>query len=95
MIKEQGKANALDLRNRAADMTGTEIIAEETKIPNYDNTKDYSDWPVGSPCESDGQVYCLLQPYNAANHPGTKPADLPAIWRVRHTADPLKAKPYI
>ena len=95
MVREQGKANAIDLRNRAADMTGTAIIAEETKIPIYDNTKDYSGWPVGSPCESDGQVYGLLQPYNAANHPDTTPADLPALWRVLHTTDHAKAKPYI
>ena len=95
MIKEQGRANALDLRNRAKDMTGTAIIAEESKIPLYDNTKDYSEWPVGSPCLHDGQVYGLLQPYNAAHHPGTVPADLPALWRVKHTTDPAKAKPYI
>lgn len=95
MIKEQGKANALDLRNRAADMTGTEIIAEESKIPNYDNTKDYSGWAVGSPCVFDGQVYGLLQPYNAANYPDTNPANAPALWRILHTTDPAKAKPYI
>lgn len=95
MIKEQGRANALDLRNRAADMTGTAIIAEESKIPLYDNTKDYTGWSVGSPCIFDGQVYGLLQPYNAANYPDTNPANLPALWRVIHTTDPLKAKPYI
>ena len=95
MVKEQGKANALDLRNRSAEMSGTEIIAEETKIPDYDNTKDYSTWPVGSPCLCDGQVYALLQPYNAAHYPNTTPADLPAIWRVLHTKTPAKAKPYI
>lgn len=95
MIREQGKANAIDLRNRAADMTGTAIIAEETKIPIYDNAKDYSGWPVGSPCLHDGQAYGLLQPYNAANHPNTTPSNLPALWRVLHTTDPAKAKPYI
>lgn len=95
MIKEQGKAAALDLRSRAKDMTGTAIIAEETKIPNYDNSKDYSGWAVGSPCLFDGQVYGLLQPYNAANYPDTNPAILPALWRVMHTTDPNKAKPYI
>lgn len=95
MIKEQGKVNALDLRNRAKDMTGTEIIAEESKIPEFDNNKDYSGWAVGSPCLCDGQVYGLLQPYNAAYHPGTTPADLPALWRVLHTTEPTKAKPYV
>lgn len=95
MIKEQGRANALDLRNRAKDMTGTAIIAEESKIPLYDNNRDYSSWMVGSPCLFDGQVYGLLQPYNAANHPDTNPSILPALWRVVHTTDPNKAKPYI
>lgn len=95
MIKEQGKTNALDLRNRAKDMTGTAIIAEESKIPLYDNNKDYTGWAVGSPCLFDGQVYGLLQPYNAANYPDTNPSILPALWRVMHTTDPNKAKPYI
>ena len=95
MIKEQGRSNALDLRNRAKDMTGTAIIAEESKIPNYDNTKDYTGWAIGSPCLFDGQVYGLLQPYNAANYPDTDPANLPALWRIMHTTDPNKAKPYI
>lgn len=95
MMRAQGKADALDLRKRAPEMTGTEIITEETKIPAFDNSKDYSGWPVGSPCESNGQVYGLLQPYNAAHHPNSTPADLPAIWRVLHTTDASKAKPYI
>ena len=95
MLRGQGKADALDLRSRAAEMTGTAIIAEESKIPNYDNNKDYTGWAVGSPCLYDGQVYGLLQPYNAANYPDTNPAILPALWRVMHTTDPTKAKPYI
>jgi len=95
LMKEQGRANALDLRTRAKDMTGTAIIAEESKIPNYDNTKDYTGWAVGSPCLYDGQVYGLLQPYNAANYPYNNPTDLPALWRVVHTTDAEKAKPWV
>lgn len=95
MIKEQGKANALDLRSRAAHMTGTAIIAEENKIPNYDNTKDYTGWAIGSPCLYEGQVYGLLQPHNAAHYPDSNPANTPALWRVLHTTDPAKAKPYV
>lgn len=95
LMREQGRANALDLRNRAANMTGTAIIAEESKIPNYDNSKDYTGWAVGSPCLYDGQVYGLLQPYNAANYPDTTPAILPALWRVVHTTDADKAKAWI
>lgn len=95
MLREKGRTDALNLRNRAADMTGTAIIAEESKIPLYDNTKDYSGWAVGSPCIFDGQVYGLLQPHNASHYPDATPANTPALWRVMHTTDPTKAKPYI
>lgn len=95
LMKEQGRANALDLRARAKDMTGTAIIAEESKIPIYDNSKDYTGWAVGSPCIYEGQVYGLLQPYNAAHFPGTTPANTPALWRVVHTTDAEKAKPWV
>lgn len=95
LMREQGKAHALDLRVRAKDMTGTAIIAEESKIPSYDKTKDYTGWAIGSPCFYDGQVYALLQPYNAANYPDTNPAILPALWRVVHTTDATKAKPWV
>lgn len=95
LMREQGKAHALDLRARSKDMTGTAIIAEESKIPNYDNAKDYTGWAVGSPCIYAGQVYALLQPYNAAHYPDTNPAVLPALWRVVHTTDATKAKPWV
>ena len=94
VMREQGKTDALSLRARANDMTGTEIIAEETKIPIYDNNKDYSNYPVGAPVIHDDQAYALLQPYNAAHYPDTNPATLPALWRVLHTTDPNKAKPW-
>lgn len=95
LMREQGKKEALELRSRSADMTGTAIIAEESKIPLYDNSKDYTTWPVGSPCIHEGQVYGLLQPYNAAHYPNTNPANLPALWRVIHTTNPNKAKPFV
>ena len=94
IMREQGKADALDLRTRAPQMTGTEVINEEMKIPTYDNNKDYSMWEVGAPVIHDGQVYALLQPYNAQSHPDTSPTTLPALWRVVHTTDASKAKPW-
>ena len=48
-MKAKGKADALDLRSRAKDLDGTALIAEENKIPQFDPTKDYSTWAVGSP----------------------------------------------
>lgn len=97
-MRSQGKADALSLRSRAADMDGTSIIAEESKVPAFDPTKDYSLWPVGSPVsdvvDGEPQVFGLLQPYNAANYEGT-PNTLRALWSLMHTKDPAKAKAWV
>ena len=97
-MRSQGKADALSLRSRAADMDGTAIIAEESKVPAFDPTKDYSLWPVGSPVsevvDGETQVFGLLQPYNAANYEGT-PNTLRALWSLMHTKDPAKAKAWV
>lgn len=73
VMRAQGKADALDLRARAPELDGTAIIAEEAKIPQFDGSKDYSGWAVGSPVweEVDGerQVFTLLQPHNASHYP--------------------------
>jgi len=91
---ERGRADALDLRDRAKDMDGTGIIAEERKVPQFDPSKDYSTWAIGSPVREGEQVFKLLQPYNAAHYTGT-PSTLPALWSICHTKDPVKAKPYL
>ena len=98
-MREKGKTDALDLRNRAPKMDGTAIIAEEDKVPKYDAQKDYRGWDVGSPGgeEVDGerQVFTLLQPHNAAQYPGSKPSTTRALWSLTHTKDPAKAKPWV
>ncbi len=93
-MKAQGKADALDLRSRASGMTGTEIIAEEEKIPSFIADKDYSQWTAGAPVQYDGQVYTLITPHNASYYEGD-PSTLPALWSITHTKDPAKAKPYM
>ena len=45
-MRAQGRIDALNLRSRAVDMEGTEIIAEEEKIPQFNPKKDYSDFPL-------------------------------------------------
>ena len=95
IMRAQGKADALSLRERASEMDGTAIIAEENKIPAFDPEKDYTGWPQGSPVQDDGQVYGLLQPYNASTQPGQRPKDLPALWSIKHTKDPARAKPWV
>lgn len=97
-MKLQGLTDALGLRNRAADMDGTAIIAEEEKVPLFDPQKDYIGWQIGAPVaeviDGERQIFTLLQPYNAAYYGGT-PSTLPAIWSIRHTKDPKKAKPWM
>ena len=89
-----GKHDALLLREEAKDLTGTEIINKEMSIPAFDETKDYSSWPVGSPVTDEGQVWTLIQPYNAANYVG-RPSTLRALWGLAHTKDPEKAKAWV
>lgn len=99
VMRAQGKADALDLRARAPELDGTAIIAEESKVPQFDNDKDYSGWAIGSPVwedvDGERQIFTLLQPYNASHHPGSTPSTLPALWSIRHTKAPKQAKPWL
>lgn len=94
MIRKQGRADALDLRERSPGLTGTELIAEETKVPPFDPKKDYTGWPIGAPVADEGQVWTLIQPHNAAHYTG-RPSTLRALWGLAHTTDPAKAKPWV
>lgn len=94
IFRAAGRQAALDLRGSAADMTGTQIIDREQDAPTFDPEKDYSGWPVGSPVRDDGQVWLLIQPYNAAAYP-QRPAELRALWGLAHTTNPAKAKPWV
>ena len=93
-MRALGRADALSLRGRAADMDGTAIIAEEAKVPSFAPAKDYSNWPRGAPVADRGQVWTLLQPHNAAHYPDDDPSTSPALWSIAHTKDPARAKPW-
>lgn len=95
VMRANGRADALDLRSRAPSMDGTEIIAEEHKVPAWSAAKDYSGWAAGAPVRYNGQVYALLQPHNAANYPDSTPENTAALWGIRHTKDPAKAKKFM
>lgn len=93
-LRRQGKASALTLREKAPDMDGTQLIAEEDFVPDFDPKKDYSGWKAGSPVRDEGQVWLLLIPHNAAHYTG-RPSGNRAMWGLAHTTDPKKAKPYV
>lgn len=94
VFRSLGKSDALKLREEASKLTGTEIIEREYCAPAFESTRDYSTFPVGSPVTDEGQVWLLLQPYNAANYDG-RPSTLRALWGLAHTTDPKKAKPWV
>lgn len=93
-MKEKGADDAAALRAKANTMTGTEIIAAEIAVPDFDAQKDYSACPAGTPVADEGQVWKLIQPYNAAYYQG-RPSTLRALWGLCHTTDPAKAKPWV
>lgn len=94
-LKAQGGFDATALRAEAAagEITDTEIIDRERAIPDFE-FKDYSHYAIGAPVRDNGQVYGLLQPYNASLYP-QRPSELPALWGLKHTKNPEKAKPYV
>lgn len=94
VFRSLGRSDALKLRQEANSMTGTQIIAHEHAAPAFDPQKDYSAWPAGSPVTDEGQVWQLLQPYDAAQYKG-RPSELRAIWGLVHTKDPKRAKPWV
>ena len=94
IFREAGRTAALQLRSEASTLTGTQIIDREQDAPLFDPQRDYSVFPAGSPVRDDGQVWLLLQPYNAAIYP-QRPADLRALWGLAHTTNPKKAKPWV
>ena len=93
-MRSQGRFDALQLILAAPDMTGTELIAEEIKIPAWSPTADYSGQSPGVPGQDEGQVWTLIIPHNAAGYSG-RPAQLRALWGLAHTKDPAKAKSWV
>lgn len=94
IFRSLGRSDALKLREEAASLTGTQIIDREHSAPAFDPTRDYSAWPICSPVSYGGQVWLLIQPYNAANYAGN-PSTLRALWGLAHTTNPKRAKPWV
>lgn len=94
-MRKYGKAVAQDLQNRAADMTGTEIIAEDSFLPDFNPERQYLNYQVGYICKSSvGNAVKLLQPYDSTIYT-QQPEELPAQWGFYWSTDPKKAKPFI
>ena len=95
---DKGKADAADLQGRSSTMTGTQLYAEEDKIPDFLAAKAVMNMlqrPVGFVCRSSaGRVVKLLQVYDSNTYSG-EPETLPAQWGFKWSTDPAKALPFI
>lgn len=94
LLRERGRQEAADLLEKANSMTGTEIIAKERAVPPWDAAQDYTEWPAGAPVADEDQVWTLITPHRAADYQG-RPSTLRALWRLAHTTDPERAKPWV
>lgn len=97
-MRRSGKLIAADLQTRSANMTGTELNAEDDYIPSFTAAvakMNMKDRPVGFLCKSSaGRVVKLLQVYDSTVYTA-EPEELPAQWGFYWSTDPKKAKPFI
>lgn len=102
IMYQEGHRQALDLQERAPAMTGTEINAEDDKIPSFRaavEAKNMLERKAGQTdgfvCKSSaGRVVRLIQNYNSDVFTG-EPEELPAQYRFVWSTDPVKAKPFL
>ena len=97
-LKRYGKLIAQSVQEKAAEMTGTELYAEEDYIPSFTAAcakQNMLTRPVGFVCRSSaGRVVKLLQNYDS-NIYAQEPEELQAQWGFKWSTDPAKAKPFV
>lgn len=97
-LRQAGKQAAEALQQKAPDMTGTELYAEEEFIPSFKAAvakKNMMERPIGFVCRSTaGRVVRLLQNYDSTIYT-QEPEELPAQWGFVWSKDPAKALPFI
>ena len=97
-MRQQGRASALALQNRASTMSGTELYAEDYHIPDFAAAKKVMNMlnrPVGFICKSSaGRVVKLIQPYDSDIYTA-EPEELVAQWGFKWSTDPAKALPFV
>lgn len=98
IMYDEGRRQALALQEKAPEMTGTELNAEDGNIPSFlaaKATMNMLDRHAGFVCKSTaGRVVRLLQPYNSDTYP-QEPEELPAQWGFAWSTDPAKALPFV
>ena len=98
VLQNYSRDKAAALQKASADMTGTELYAQEQYIPDFAAAcaqKNMLERAAGFVCRSTaGRVVRLLQPYDSTIYTG-EPETLPAQWGFVWSTDPRKALPFV
>ena len=86
-----GRTKALELREAAPELTDTEVIDQEVFIPTWKE----GIHTAGDPLQYEGQVYRVLQTHDSTGNPTWNPTDLPSLFSICHTKNPIHAKPWV
>lgn len=97
-MQQAGLTQAQTLQEKAPEMTGTELYAQEDYIPTFQaacSAKNMLEREAGFMCRSTaGRVVKLLQPYDSSIYT-QEPEELPAQWGFQWSTDPAKALPFV
>lgn len=98
IMYEEGRRQALELQQRSGSMTGTQLYAEDSLIPEFRAAKQTMNMLLRDPgfiCKSSaGRVVKLLQVYDS-NVYSQEPEELPAQWGFVWSQDPARALPFV
>lgn len=96
-LKRYGRVIAQTVQEKADTMTGTELNAEQSYIPDFSAAcakMNMLNRPVGFVCKSSaGRVVKLLQVYDSTIYKN-EPEELPAQWGFVWSDNPDHAKPF-
>ena len=102
VLQDYSRDKAAALQKSSADMTGTELYAQEQYIPDFQAARATQNMMTrnagrknGFVCRSTaGRVVRLIQNYDSDERPG-EPETLPAQWGFVRSTDPRKALPFV
>ena len=102
VLQDYSRDKAAALQKASADMTSTELYAQEQYIPDFQAARATQNMMTrqagrenGFVCRSTaGRVCRLLQPYDSTIYTG-EPETLPAQWGFVWSTDPRKALPFV
>lgn len=94
-MKSYGRIVATELQQKAPEMSGTELYAQDSFIPAFNPERQYLNFAAGYVCKSAaGRVVRLLQPYDSTVFT-QQPEELPAQWGFVWSKEPEHALPYV